>query len=163
MKIAFADFWWKFEDNSNFFIDTIRSLRENVTVVDKSKADLLVYACFGDEHKSVNRDNTKKLYFTGENTRPNFDECDVSLTFDFDDYNNRNIRLPLWMLQYDWYNSGNYVNPQFVMPVSWIDDSPLWTVPKQNFCVSIFNRDHIGNRFEFIKKIAAYKKSHGFG
>jgi len=163
MKIAFTDFWWKFENDSNFFIDSIREIREGVEVVDKSKADLLVYSCFGSDHKTVDSDSTKKLYFTGENTRPNFEECDTSLTFDFDDHGGKNERLPLWMLQYDWYNSGGYVNPKFLMPVEWIKKSPLWEVPKNNFCVAIFNRDHIGNRVEFLQKIASYKKSHGFG
>ena len=84
MKIAFADFWWKFENNNNFFVDSLRSIRDNIEVVDPSDADVLIYSCFGKDHLNVDRDKTKKIYYTGENLRPDFDECDASLTFDFD-------------------------------------------------------------------------------
>ena len=50
-----------------------------------------------------------------------------------------------------------------VMPVDWLENPPIWQNPRENFLVAIFNRDHIGNRVEFLQKIAKYKKPHGFG
>ena len=164
MKIAFADFWWKFENNNNFFVDSLRSIRDNIEVVDPSDADVLIYSCFGKDHLNVDRDKTKKIYYTGENLRPDFNECDASLTFDFDSYNGKNIRMPLWLMQYDWHEKTNYVNPEYLMPVEWLTNPPKWNpVERDKFLAAVFNRDHIGNRFEFLQKIAPYKKGHGFG
>ena len=163
MKIAITDFWWKFENENNFFVDSIREIRENVKIVNPGEAELLLYSCFGDNHHNVDRANTKKIFYTGENLRPNFNECDASLTFDFKDYDGKNVRMPLWLMQYDWHNKGGYVNPEYLMPVDWMQKLPVWDKPRDKFLVAIFNRDHIGNRVEFLRKITQYKPAHGFG
>ena len=41
MKIAFTDFWWKFDPHNNFFVDACRANIDSVKVVDPEKADVL--------------------------------------------------------------------------------------------------------------------------
>ena len=124
MKVAFTDFWWKFDPNSNFFIDAIRQLRDNVEVTDNiHDADVVFFSCFSNNHLSIDRQKTKKIYFTGENTRPPVDQCDWSITFDFETCGGKNFRLPLWMLQIDWWNVGGYTNPQYVIPLAEINNN----------------------------------------
>lgn len=163
MKVAFCDFWWKFDNEKNFFVDSLKHIYENVEVVDPSKAELLFFSCFGKEHEKIDRSKTKKIYFTGENIRPPLHECDYSLTFDYESYEGRNFRLPLWMLQIDWWNTGgyNYTNPQYVVPLSSLAN-PTFS-DRENFCCTIFNRDHTGLRVKTLQELANHKPINCFG
>ena len=161
MNISFTDFWGDFQNNSNFFIDVIRDIYPHARVVPFSNdTDILVYSCFGNTHHYANRTKTKKIYYTGENIRPNFNECDCSLTFDY--YQGKNFRLPLWMLQIDWFNKITYVNPQFVLPVNSINDNNFINNDKTKFCCAVFNTDS-PYRFETVNKLSTYKKVDCFG
>ena len=121
MKVAFLNFWEDFDPHNNFFIHLLRKYRDNVEVVEPDKADTIIYTCFGQEHLKYN--HCKKVFYTGENLRPNYNECDVSLTFDFEDYDSKNVRLPLWMLYIDWFNVGSYNNPNGLVPIEKINNN----------------------------------------
>lgn len=164
MKVAFSDFWWKFDNKNNFFIDSLRELRHDIILVDDiTEADLLIFSCFGNQHKLVDRNKTKKIYFTGEDLRPPLDECDYSLTFDHSNYEGKNFRLPLWMLQIDWWKTEgfNYVNPQYVIPFQNLKEPQF--VNRQQFCCTIFNRDQTGLRYKTLEKLQQYKDVYCFG
>ena len=121
MNIAFSDFWQypkAFDPNNNFFIHVIRQLFEGVQVVHPEDADYMIFSSFGNENGRYN--NCKKIFYTGENVRPNFNKCDYSLTFDFDTYGGKNFRLPLWYLYIDWFNVGSYGNPDWLIPESYL-------------------------------------------
>lgn len=126
MNLCFLDFWNDFDKNNNFFIHYFKLLfpEKTINVTSESDADLVIFSCFGKQHKNVNRSKTKKIFFTGENIRPNFYECDYSFTFDLDDYNGKNIRIPLWYFYIDWFNVGSYGNPKYLLPVNEIKG--LW-------------------------------------
>jgi len=99
MKITFSDFWQypkAFDPNNNFFIHIIRDLFEDVEVVEPEDADVMFFSLFGNENGRYK--DCKKIFFTGENVRPNFKRCDYSLTFDADEHEGKNFRLPLWYL-----------------------------------------------------------------
>jgi len=148
MKVAFTDFWWKFDENQNFFTDSIKNLTESVEIVKSSDADIVFFSCFGKEHEKVDRSKTLKVYYTGENLRPPLQDCDYSLTFDYEDYGGKNHRLPLWMLQIDWWKTGgkSYTNPQFVIPLDQLENNNFRSHQKKNFCSAVFNRDALGLR-----------------
>jgi hypothetical protein len=163
MNISFADFWDGFQDNNNFFIDLLKTINSNFNLVPFSnETEILIYSCFGHTHHHANRSKVKKIFYTGENLRPNFNECDYSLTFDFDSYDGRNIRLPLWMLQIDWFNKKGYKNPQYVIPLNDIRKNPLMDKPKQQFCSIVFN-GRSPHRWEIIEKLSKYKNVHCYG
>lgn len=163
MKISFCDFWWKFDNKNNFFVDSLKHSFENVEVVEPEMADLVFFSCFGKDHEKVDRTKTKKVYFTGENTRPPLVDCDYSLTFDYESHDGKNFRLPLWMLQIDWWETGgySYTNPQFVVSKSLLTNPSFSN--RENFCCTVFNRDHTGLRVRTLQELSNYKSVHCFG
>lgn len=166
MKISFTDFWPGFQNENNFFTDLLRSISSKIQIVPFSKeTEILVYSCFGNQHHSTDRSKTKKIFYTGENMRPNFNECDFSWTFDFDDYDQKNIRIPLWLLQIDFFKNNNYKNPEYVVPLDYVTNlstNPWHLKTKDKFCVVVNN--HLPNRRdEIIRYLALKKEIHGFG
>ena len=166
MKVAFADFWWKFDEEKNFFIDSMRNITSDVIITKNiQEADLVFFSCFGNDHATIDRSRTKKIYFTGENMRPPVEECDYSLSFDYESHDGKNFRLPLWMLQIDWWKTGgySYTNPQFVVPLDQLESNQYRDTQKDNFCCTIFNRDHTGLRVSTLEALSAYKPVSCFG
>jgi hypothetical protein len=165
MKISFLDFWDGFEPDNNFLIHLIRSIKDNVVICEPNQADVIIFSCFGNANKNFN--NIKKIFYTGENSRPNFKECDYSLTFDFDDYDGKNIRLPLWLMQIDFFNKKSYENPKFLIDIKTLIDNeqnPYSKIKKEDFCVIINN--HLRNRREEIVRCLIKnknKKVNGYG
>jgi len=103
-------------------------------------------------------------YYTGENTRPNFKKCDYSLTFDFDTYEGRNFRLPLWYLYIDWFNVGSYGNPDWLIPESYLYGENEFTKKQKNkFCSIVYGSPH-QSRVDAIENISNnYKQVDVFG
>jgi hypothetical protein len=163
MNISFIDFWDGFIYENNFFIDLLKSMNRNYNLIPFSdETDILIYSCFGERHKTANRNKVKKIFYTGENVRPNYNDCDYSLTFDFDTYSHKNIRLPLWLLQLDWFNKKNYGNPQFVIPLQEIAYNKWAQKQKTQFCSIVFNNPS-PYRIEIIQKLSKYKPVHCYG
>lgn len=163
MNISFTDFWDGFDVNNNFFKDLLESMGVNYNFVPYSnETDILIYSCFGKTHYFADRTKVKKIFYTGENLRPNFDECDYSLTFDFDSYNEKNIRLPLWLLQIDWFNKKNYINPQYVIPKDKLYSNEFTNTEKNKFCCIVFNNNS-PYRWEIIQKLSKYKPVECYG
>ena len=80
MKVSFLDFWGEpkpFEPENNFFYYLLREIRENVEVVEPKKADLIISAKFGNDYLKYN--HCLKIFYTGENVRPDLDNFDYSL------------------------------------------------------------------------------------
>jgi len=157
-KIAFSDFWDGFLPENNFFNDLFSDTFSGIEIVNFfHQPDVLIYSCFGHQHRYTDRSKTKKIFYTGENLRPNYNDCDLSLTFDFDNYNGRNFRLPLWMLQIDWFNKKGYGNPEYVLPYEKIISNEYIDTPKTKFCCAVFNSDS-PHRFDTVRKLSEYKK-----
>lgn len=160
MKLCFLNFWGDFDPERNFFTLLLKKYREGVDIVSPEKADTIIYTCFGREHLKYN--NCKKIFYTGENIRPNFNECDGSLTFDLDTYEGKNVRLPLWMLYIDWFNVGSYGNPCGLVPLEKIDINKFSLKPRSKFCSIVVN--HLNNkRAEIIESLEKYKSVEGKG
>lgn len=161
MKISFLDFWGDFDPNHNFFLYLLRSIQENVEVVTPEKAELLIFSCYGDQNKKYN--HCKKIFYTAENKRPKDFTCNYSLSFDFDESNN--IRLPLWLVNIDFFEKVNYKNPQYVIPINYITNfntNPFYKKVKKEFCV-IVNNHFANRRDEILQALNKYKPVHGFG
>ena len=82
MKLCVTDFWPDVDPESNFFTDSIRQCKSGVKITSIKEADVIVYSCFGKEHKAVSNKDTIKIFYTGEDLRPNYEDCTYSLTFD---------------------------------------------------------------------------------
>jgi hypothetical protein len=164
MNISFLDFWQypkAFNPNNNFFIHVIRELFEEVQVVHPEDADVIFFSSFGTENRMYK--NCKKVFYTGENQRPNFKKCDYSLTFDYDSYDGKNFRLPLWYLYIDWFGVMTYDNPDWLIPESYLYDENEFTKKEKNkFCSIVFGSP-IDSRLQAIDSISKYKLVDVFG
>lgn len=146
IKVWFTDFWPLFKQKDNFLIDILKE-RYNV-VLDSHNPDFLFYSLFGIENKKY---NCVKIFFTGENERPDFTECDYALSFDYSD-NPRNYRFPLYSI-YDDVNKLTKPKPDF---------EEIFT-QKTKFCNFIYSNPANPVRNNFFKKLSKYKKVDSYG
>ncbi|MEM8863543.1 MAG: hypothetical protein AAGD96_34990, partial [Chloroflexota bacterium] len=92
VKIAFTDFWEPDMPGiiSPQMIKTFLSQRFNLEI--SEKPDFLIYSKFGQDFQ---RFNCVRIFYTAENARPNFNECDFAFSFDYP-ITDKNYRLPLY-------------------------------------------------------------------
>lgn len=98
VTIKFVDFWPTWEEENNKFVEAMKA-RHNVRVIPSDSEevpDILFYSrCGKGEHLKY---DCLKIYFTGENDFPDFNECDYALSFYDIDFGPRHLRYPLYML-----------------------------------------------------------------
>ncbi len=140
LKIDFCDFWPGFNKEDNLLINL---LRYNYEVEISSEPEVLIYSCYSFNHLKY---NCYKIFYTGENVRPNYIDCDFSLTFDYPNYNNRNLRLPLYRWRGDLENLVLPKDPQKILQ------------QKTNFCCMLVSNPKGKERNEFYEKLSKYKK-----
>jgi len=75
-----------------------------------SEADIVFSSCYASDYEEIKRESQQALQvlFLGENIRPYYTDYDISISFDQAAYCGRNIYLPLWMLEIDWFNKPLY-------------------------------------------------------
>lgn len=91
LKIKFADFHKGFNPGNNYFWGLL-SERYNLELSDQP--DIMLYSSFGRTH--INHRGLK-IYWTGENRRPDFRDCDFAFTFDRTSPDGKNYRMPLYV------------------------------------------------------------------
>jgi len=150
IKIAFSDFWGGFEYNptnkSDFDNVIYKILSEKFDIEISNNPDILIYSVFGYNHQHY---NCKKVFYTGENTRPNYNECDYSITFDYLE-DNRNIRFPLSAITL-------YENEIFDKFEKNIDFEKVKS-EKSEFCNFIFSNPSAQYRNILFNELSKYKK-----
>jgi alpha(1,3/1,4) fucosyltransferase len=134
VTINFAD-WWK---GQNQLLDFL-SDRFDLKVSDNP--DFLFYSVFGKEFLKY---GCIRIFFSAENVRPDFDECDYAFSYDYLS-NDRHYRLPWFRL----CNSYNAIkrpkNVDRIIP------------EKVKFCNFVFSND-VAIRNRFFELLSAYKK-----
>ena len=88
-------------------------------------------------------------------------KCDFAFTFDFST-DQRNYRLPLWVLHIDWFNKGGYVNPKYLLPLESLHSNDFINGPHDRFCATIFSNP-VPMRVDFLNKLRIYKPVDGWG
>lgn len=150
MKISFLDFWAGFDPNNNLLTSLIKELYpDSIVASDASQADLIIYSCFGWSHTPY--DKRKKIFYTGENARPNYDYCSLAISFDPD--TEKNIRLPLWNIYIDWSD------------LSYLQHNKYHDKQKTKFCSFVYSnptsiRQEIVNKLSTYKPVDCYGKIH---
>lgn len=91
LKLGFADTYI----NAEYFFTEVLGRRYNV-VLDKNDPDYLIFGDpnFGESHYGYTR--AKKIFFTGENVRPNYFTYNHAITFDHEN-SPKHYRLPLYV------------------------------------------------------------------
>ena len=100
IRIKFIDFWPSFNIYHNKFVDALQTQRTVEVIPPESpqKPDLLFYSRCGKGRHYLYEDCVK-IFYTGENDVPNYNECDYSISFHDIDVDGRNIRYPLYALE----------------------------------------------------------------
>lgn len=150
IKIAFSDFWGGFEYNptgkSNFDNVIYRILSERFDIEISNEPDFLIYSVFGNQHLNY---KCKKIFYTGENRRPDFSYCDYSISFDYLD-DKRNIRFPLSAITL--YESD--IRDNFVKDL----DLDKIKLEKNKFCNFIFSNPNAQLRNILFSELSKYKQ-----
>lgn len=93
LRLAFADHYPGFKPRGNRIWKALRSLYSLELTEDLAQADLLVFGDFSERHRNY---SGKKVYLTGENMLPDFDQCDLAFTPAESPDEPRAVRLPLY-------------------------------------------------------------------
>jgi hypothetical protein len=130
-------------------------------------ADLIVTSVFGNTQTEPD----KTLAFIGENVRPNFMGYSHSLSFDWDTYGGRNVRLPLWYARLAWDgfeqkprrdNHHNHGYEQLIPIKPLTRPRKLDIKAKDKFCALVANNPE-GLRINLYNSISEYKQVDGYG
>ena len=86
IKIAFSDFWAGFDydpTGKEEYDNTIYRILSGHyhLIIDNENPDFLFFSVFGGSYQQFQ--NCKKIFYTGENRRPDFSICDYAITFDY--------------------------------------------------------------------------------
>ncbi|MBX3043830.1 MAG: glycosyltransferase [Candidatus Kapabacteria bacterium] len=145
VKLYFTDFWATFDIYDNYFVNI---LKDHFDVdIDAQNPDFLFYSNFGIEYQNY---NCIRIYFTGENCRPDFNHCDWAFSFDYSD-DNRNYRLPLYALFAD---MNELLKPKETYKI---------LNEKSEFCNFIYSNPGPEKRKLIFDKLSNYKKIHSAG
>lgn len=140
----FTDFWFPLtmENIQSFFLYKLLEKNYDIEIDDKSP-DAVIYSCFGFEHLKY---DCTRIYYTGENKRPNFNRCDYAFSFDYP-VNERNFRLPLYRL---------YI-PQYI---KLFDQRTPDKVISENrkFCSFVNSNAKAQERIHLFDELSKYKK-----
>jgi len=177
MKIAFTDFWGPcFNPHNNFFTNFLKKYREDIMVVEPGEADVIFFTSkkyMGTEnHKKY---NCKKVYYQMENDEyPNLEECDVCLTFNYEDLGGKNVRLPYWITCVNWFDLKEgyctredphhcgLCDPRSLISPENVDCNLYSQRDKTEFCCIVVN--HLRNRRdEVLAEIKKYRHVDCYG
>ena len=85
LRVFFTDFWPNFKLDDNYFYNLL-SQKYDVEI-DPEKPEILFHSVdysAEEKHKKYNNGITKKIFFTGENILPNYNESHYSFSFNTD-------------------------------------------------------------------------------
>ena len=140
IKINIVDMYSGFDRDNHWLT---KSLSKYYKLEFSDEPDFLFYSCFGNKHLAYK--NCVKIFLTGENALPNFNECDYGQGFDYLDFGDRYFRK-------------NYQVPSpIICDRSDVSDDML----QRKFCNFIYSNANRGEgahlRQEFCKKLMEYK------
>lgn len=149
LKLGFTDT----HDHLAQFFSTILANRFDVEI-DNENPDYLIFGDenFGTNNKNFSRDDVVKIFYTGENRRPENYDCDYAITFDHN-YNNWHYRLPLFVI-YQW-SLDQIHKTKYGYYHLLGDHQPK---EKTDFASFVVSNGNCKERNEFFQKLNDYKK-----
>lgn len=145
LRIYFADFWKTFDMQDNYFWNLLSERYQ--LILDAENPEILFYSYLGLKDirkKTFHRYKCIRIFYTGENLRPDFNECDFALSFDHSK-DKRNLRLPLYVLYNDYPQLLNRNVPDDLLK------------HKTKFCCFVVSNPNNPVRNEFFKLLSNYK------
>tara|TARA_X000001036_G_scaffold98400_1_gene91260 strand:+ start:659 stop:1510 length:852 start_codon:yes stop_codon:yes gene_type:complete len=162
MKISFVDFWTGFDHKNNFFSQSLKRLGIKFKIVKPKKADVLFFSCFGNQNLEFT--DAKKIFFLSEDFNLENFNFDYSISHvPTSTKNSSSFRLPLWKMYLDWFNVNTYTNPEYLIPLEYIDKNNEFNrIPKNNFCSIVYSSEYFF-RDKYIDLVSTYKDIDVFG
>jgi len=158
IRINFVDFWPNLVKTDNYFYHLLTE--EYDVLIDDRKPDLLFHSvdyAKKEEHKLYDGLKTKKIFFTGENVQPNYEECHASFTF-LPSKDTKNYRLPLWALFINWFDvpyNKKRDQSYLINKESLLENKKNLKI-NNKFC-SFVATNPSGRRLDFVPKLQARK------
>jgi hypothetical protein len=107
IRLAYIDMYPGHNPELDILTHAIRSVlgATALVLIDwQQNPDILIAGPYSYEITKNNGPLAKlAIYYSGENSRPNYSYCQYSVTHDIFDYGNRNFRFPYWMTEIDWF------------------------------------------------------------
>lgn len=174
IKLKFTDMWDTFDEENNFFIDL---LEERYEVELSDNPEYVVYSVYGENHLNY---NCIRIFWAGENVRPDFNICDYALGWDYMEFGDRYIRgmpfISITNFGGDFIKSLKEHKPIKYMPVeskclnditSEYEEKFLMKYPDidgKKFCNFIFTNGMAESiRKDFFYELSKYKKVDSIG
>lgn len=148
IRIWFTDFWKNFDPSDNWFYHFLSTHFQ--VELDERSPEVLIYSKFGNRFRDY---NCIRVFFTGENIRPNFWECDYALSFDYLDRNNQQ-RFPLY---------GIYTPPEPEALLSPKMPFEQMRQQKKHFCCFVVSAATNQHRIDFFQQLSAKMFVHSGG
>ena len=162
--VLFTDMWDQFNESYNMFTLALQNAIPykvngySITTLEHREPDIIIFGPFGNTWKELPK-HWPKIHYTGENTDPILDES-VKLNMGYKPTSNSYLRLPLWMLEIDWFNADlTLLRNPLVVPI----DSCLQVISKvsydkrKKFCAFIVTNPSNPIRNEAFLKLNSYK------
>ena len=125
-----------------------RQLRRHFNVELSGDPDFLFYSVFGQEHANRRYDRCGRIWFTGENFRPDFSVCDYALSFDYLEGEPRHLRVPLYL---------HYIGSEGALVKRSDFDALSMLRSKSRFCNFVYSNDQAKTRIKFFQLLSEYK------
>lgn len=154
--IKFVDFWNSWNADDNFIVKALKSKYDVVVLKDRKEVpQLLFYSFNGWEHL---RYNCIRVYFSGENDVPDFNECDYGISSRYIDFEGRHLRYPLFAQEVEYRNI-------VAGKVPLLSDEEALNRPFCSCVISNFNaadpmREHIFNAINQYEQVASGGRFH---
>lgn len=119
-------------------------------VIDQNNPDLLIYSLYGNKYKTY---SCKKLLINGENSFPNFNECDYAITSNYLNFENRHCRIPFYVFNKEY---------QLLLNNEKLKNKNAFN---RKFCSAVIsnNINADSRRLEFLKKLHSIKNINSIG
>ncbi len=139
IKLNFADFWHGAQGDDLQDNPFYKLLSKRYEIEISEEPDFLIYSCFGAQFLKY---TCPRIFYTGENVRPNFGECDYAFSFDYLK-TDRNCRLPIYF----------WVFQEFAHLLE-----PRETDEKSKFCNFVYSNANAPERVTFFEQLSKYKR-----
>jgi len=164
INVHYINFWSNFSSKYNFFTQYIQNKFNIEVISDSTKPpDVVFSSIFGNymyipSYGMYNSKSIKKILYTGEDI--NIENLSYDLCIGFTHSNNNNyLRVPLWFIMIDWYNTYNPLlqgDPDLI-PYDWLERGNITNIREQ-FCIFVCSDKKCWDRNKIAQIINKYKK-----
>jgi len=157
LRIGFAD---TFTTAINFFMDVFN--KHYHVIRDDVNPEYLIYGEgeFGRSNERFDKTKVKKIFYTGENARPPYNDCFAAMTFDHEN-SSRHYRLPLYIIDMHGAIQEGWTD-DFLQIKNVVRDYEK-DYDNRDFCSFVVSNPRQHMRNAMFEMMSGYKKVHSAG